>query len=132
MATQARQAAEFRLINSTLGTLPGDGGAAAAISAADADYRAAERDLHEAERREERARDRLEDAEEDMKEARKDGQEAADDARANAVALQAALGNVPPAVFGALGAPAQAAIGAALPVRPRAAARRPDQRARAA
>jgi A nuclease of the HNH/ENDO VII superfamily with conserved WHH len=53
-----------------------------------------------------------------MKEARKDGQEAADDARANAVALQAALGRVPPAVFGALGAPAQAAIGAALPVRP--------------
>ena len=53
-----------------------------------------------------------------MKEARKDGQEAADDARTNAVALQAALGNVPPAVFGALGTPAQAAIGAALPVRP--------------
>ena len=118
VATQARQAAEFRLIDSTLGTLPGDGGAAAAISAADADYRAAERDLHEAERREERARDRLEVAEEDMKEARKDGHEAADDARTNAVALQAALGNVPPAVFGALGAPAQAAIGAALPVRP--------------
>jgi hypothetical protein len=118
MAMQARQAAEFRLLSSTLGTLPGDGGASAAISAADAEYRAAERDLHEAERREERARDRLKDAEEDMKEARKDGQEAADDARANAVALQAALGNVPPAVFGALGAPAQAAIGAALPVRP--------------
>ena len=118
MAIEARQAAEFRLISSPLGTLPGDGGAAAAISAADADYRAAERDLHEAERREERARDRLKDAEEDMKEARKDGQEAADDARTNAVALQAALSRVPPAVFGALGAPAQAAIGAALPVRP--------------
>jgi A nuclease of the HNH/ENDO VII superfamily with conserved WHH len=117
-AMQARQAAEVRLISSTLGSLPGDGGAAAAISAADAAYRAAESDLQDAERREERARDRLKDAEDDLKEARKAGQEAADDARVNGVALQAALGRVPPAVFGALGAPAQAAIGAALPVRP--------------
>jgi hypothetical protein len=118
MAMEARQAAEFRLVSSTLGALPGDGGAAAAISAADAEYRAAERDLHEAERREERARERLEEAREDMKEARKDGQEAADDALTGAVALQASLTNVPQAVLGALGAPAQAAIGAALPVRP--------------
>ena len=75
--------------------LLGDGGAQAAIDAANAAYSAAETDLHEAERREKRARTKLKHAEDDMRDARKDGQDAADDAQTTGLLLQGVLRTMP-------------------------------------
>jgi A nuclease of the HNH/ENDO VII superfamily with conserved WHH len=113
IAAAARAAAEFRMLASAVDALAGDGTAALAAQAADAEYRAAEQDLHEAERREARARDRLDEAREDLEQARKDGREAADDAEIAGLSLQNALALVPPGVLGMPGVPAHGHLTAA-------------------
>ncbi len=112
-AVIARQAAEMKLFSSALDSLLGDGGAQAAIDAANAAYSAAETDLHEAERREQRARTKLKHAEDDLRDARKDGQDAADDAESNGIVLQMVLRTMPAGVLGSPGLPSEASIGAA-------------------
>ena len=93
--------------------LLGDGGAQAAIDAANAAYSAAETDLHEAERREKRARTKLKHAEDDMRDARKDGQDAADDAQTTGLLLQGVLRTMPAGVLGSPGLPSEAQLGEA-------------------
>jgi hypothetical protein len=112
-AVIARQTAEMKLFSSALDSLLGDGGAQAAVDAANAAYAAAEKDLHEAERREKRARTKLKHAEDDLRDARKDGQDAADDAESNGLVLQMVLRTMPAGVLGAPGLPSEASIGAA-------------------
>ena len=122
MAAAARAAAEIRLIASAVDALAGDGAAALAVQAADAEYRAAEQDLREAERREARARDRLDEAMDDLKEARRDGREAADDAEIAGLGLQSALAVVPAGASGLPGVPARGHLAAAAGIP------RPEQR----
>jgi hypothetical protein len=112
-ATIARQSAEMRLFSPAIDPLVGDGGAGAAIDAANAAYAAAETDLHEAERREKRARTKLKHAEDDLRDARKDGQDAADDAESIGLVLQSVLLTMPPGVLGSPGAPSAGKIQAA-------------------
>ena len=110
-AVIARQSAEMRLFSVATDPLLGDGGAQAAIDAANAAYSAAETDLHEAERREKRARTKLKHAEDDMRDARKDGQDAADDAQTTGLLLQGVLRTMPAGVLGSPGLPSEAQLG---------------------
>ena len=112
-AVIARQSAEMRLFSVATDPLLGDGGAQAAIDAANAAYSAAETDLHEAERREKRARTKLKHAEDDMRDARKDGQDAADDAQTTGLLLQGVLRTMPAGVLGSPGLPSEAQLGEA-------------------